>query len=87
MAKHPKSKTGESKHAPPTSGLAFIVGLMLFGMVFCPAGVFLFYNLKMFKTLGVIQLHALTLGCLTGLVIAIIPAFIFMQWTMKKVKY
>lgn len=86
MVRRPESKREEPRIAPPTNGLAFIVGLILFGMILCPAGVFLFYNLQMFKKLGIMQLPALTLGCFTGLIIAIIPAFIFMHLTMKKLR-
>ncbi len=86
MARKKETQKDELKPAPPSSGMAFIVGLVLFGMILCPAGLFIFYNLKMFKTLGIPQLSALSIGCLGGLIIAVIPAFIFMHLTMKKLR-
>jgi hypothetical protein len=86
MANKKDTKKDQLKPAPPSSGMAFIVGLVLFGMILCPTGLFLFYNLRMFRTLGMMQLPTLALGCLTGLIIAVIPAFIFMHLTMKKLR-
>jgi hypothetical protein len=85
MARQKETKR-EEKPLPPTPGLAFTIGLILFGMIFCPTGVFLFYNLNMSNRLGILQLSALTLGCMSGLLIAMVPTFIFVQYTMKKIK-
>ena len=85
MARKDDKKKAE-KAAPPTPGLAFVVGLILFGMILCPAGLFLFHNLKVFNILGIMVFHSLVLGCFTGLIIAVIPAFIFMHLTMKRLR-
>jgi H+/gluconate symporter-like permease len=77
----------ESEEIPPPSpGLAFLIGLMMFGAFLCPGGVILSYTIKLHRTLGTKLLESLSLGCFMGLVVAIIPAIIFMYLTMKKVK-
>lgn len=86
MAKQPDSKKDEIKSPPPTKGSAFMTGIFLFGAILSPAGVFLFYNLRMWEKLHVKMLPTLTVGCLTGFAIAIIPAYIFMFLAMRKLK-
>ena len=86
MAKK-SDKQKENKPVPPTKGLAFLVGLTLFSLLFCPVGVFLFFNLGMYQKLGTTVFNTFTLGCLFGVVIAIIPALVFMRATMKRIKY
>jgi hypothetical protein len=86
MANPADSKKEVPKSPPPTKGLSFLVGLMLFGIILCPAGVFIFYNFLLFKTLGITMLASLSLGCSTGLLIAVIPAYVFMQLAMKSIK-
>ena len=63
-----------------------MAGFFLFGAILCPAGVFLFYNLRMDKILGVKMLPTLSIGCLTGFIIAVIPAYIFMILAMRNLK-
>ncbi len=87
MVRKTDGKKKADKPTPPTKGLSFMVGLVLFGLILCPGAVFVFYNLGMNKRLELMMLPTLTLACLTGLVIAVIPAIIFMQWTMKRIKY
>jgi hypothetical protein len=86
MAKRSEQKTEDTKGEPPSSGLAFIVGLILFGLIFCPAGLFLFYNIQAWNRLDTTIFSALILGCFTGLIIAIIPAYIFMRQAMKRIR-
>jgi hypothetical protein len=86
MAKRSEQKKEDSKSEPPSSGLAFMVGLILFGLIFCPAGLFLFYNMAAWNRLDTSIFSTLILGCFTGLIIAIIPAYIFMRQTMKRIR-
>ena len=81
MAKKSEKK---GKPAPPSAGLAFVIGLILFGAILCPVGVIVSYNIELNLKLGVKLLQSLSLGCFMGLGIAIIPAFIFMHMTIKK---
>jgi len=76
----------DDRPAPPSASLAFIIGLVLFSLIFCPAGVFVIYNFKLYQKLQMMMFHSLTLGCLIGIAVATIPAFIFMYYTMKKVR-
>ena len=86
MAKK-SDKQQEDMPLPPTKGLAFLVGLTLFSLVFCPVTVFLFFNLEIYQKLQISIFNTFTMGCLFGVVIAIIPALVFMRATMKKIKY
>ena len=81
-----KADSEKKKEPPPSPSLAFLVGLLLFGMILCPAGVLFSYSIQLSQKLHIILLYSLSLGCLIGLVIAIIPALIFMRATMKKAK-
>jgi hypothetical protein len=85
MAKNVDSKR-ETETRLPSKGFAFLVGLFLFGLILCPGAVFIFYNLKLHWTYPITQLQGLTLGCISGLVIAAIPAFFFMHMVMKRVR-
>jgi hypothetical protein len=71
---------------PPSPILVFLVGLLLFSMILCPAAVLFSYNIRLNQILDIITLQSLTLGCFMGLVIAIIPALIFTRMAMKKAK-
>ena len=81
-----KKADNEPKPAPPSSGFAFLIGIMLFGAILCPAGVLISYSIKLNHKLGIIMMQSLSIGCLVGLVIAVIPAIIFMRFTMKRIK-
>lgn len=83
----PSTKKKDDKPEPPSAGMAFIIGLLLFSIILCPAGVFMAFNLEFYNRFDMLIFPALGLGCLGGLVIAIIPAFIFMRVAMKKIKY
>ncbi len=76
----------EEKPPPPSGGLSFMVGLMLFSILFCPGVVFMFYIMNVAQMFLIPQFQTLTLGCLAGIVLAIIPAMIFMRAAMKRVK-
>lgn len=81
-----KAESEKKKESPPSPSLAFLVGLLLFAMILCPAGVLLSFSVQLYTKLDIIVFHALSLGCIMGLIIAIIPALIFMRATMKKAK-
>ena len=81
------SETEKKKETrPPSTILIFLVGLLLFSMILCPAGVLMSYNIRLHNILDIIVLQSLTLGCFMGLAIAIIPALIFTRMAMKKIK-
>jgi hypothetical protein len=86
MAKQSEQKSEDTTSEPPSSGMAFIVGLILFGLIFCPAGLFLFYNIAAWNRFDISVFSALILGCFSGMIIAIIPAYFFMKQTMKRIK-
>ena len=79
-------KKKDEKPAPPSGGLSFIIGILLFSMIFCPGTVFIFYTMNLHWMLPVDQFQSLTLGCFAGIVVAVIPAIIFMRATMKRIK-
>lgn len=81
-----EEKRREGYTPPPSSGLAFMVGMMLFAMIFCPAGIFIFYNLAPRLKGELTAFSYLSLGCFAGLIIAVIPAYIFMRIAMKKAR-
>ena len=85
MASEKDEKTSERK-ALPTPGMAFLVGWIVFAAILSPLGVLGSFYFKLWSILDIILLQALTVGCFLGLFIAIIPAFIFMQITVKKIK-
>ena len=76
----------DDKPAPPTPGLAFIVGLFLFSIIICPASVFAIFNFQIYSKIQMALFHAIILGCFMSIAIATIPAFIFMYYTMKRVR-
>lgn len=76
----------DNEPVPPSKGLAFLVGVFLFGLILCPGAVFMFYNLRLHWTYPITQLESLAIGCMAGLVIAAIPAFFFMRLVMKRVR-
>jgi len=76
----------DTRRVIPTPRLAFIVGLFLFAMILCPAGV-LFSNIMHLNIkLGIYIYQSLALGCVMGLIVALIPAFFFMRATIKRLK-
>ena len=81
------SETQIKKESPPPSTFfVFLVGLLIFSMILCPAGVLMSYNIRLNTMLNIITLQSLTLGCFMGLAIAIIPALIFTWMAIKKGK-
>lgn len=78
-------KDKEKRSPPPTAGLAFIVGFTLFAGILAPGGLLLSYITGWHLELGIRGYQAHTIGCIAGLIIAIIPALIFMRLTMKRV--
>ena len=85
MASEKDEKKSDRKTLP-TPGMAFLVGWVLFAAILSPIGVLGSFYFKLWSILDIILLQALTLGCFLGLFIAIIPAFIFMQITVKRIK-
>jgi len=79
-------KPREKGQVPPSAILAFIVGIILFGLILCPSFVLVFFNLHLQRRFDITIMQSLTLGCFTGLVIAIVPALVFMRSAMKKIK-
>ena len=79
-------KPREKGQVPPSLMLAFIVGMILFGLILCPSFVLVFYNLQLQRRFDITIMQSLTLGCFAGLVSAIVPALIFMRSAMKKIK-
>jgi hypothetical protein len=71
---------------PPTQGLAFMVGLVLFSIILCPAGVLAAWMFKLYTKFGLNILQSFSIGCIMGFVVAIIPALIFMRATMKRMR-
>ena len=50
-----KSEPEAKKDSPPPSPmLAFLVGLLLFSMILCPAGVLFSFNIKLHNILDII---------------------------------
>ncbi len=86
MNEHSESTKERDQSTTPSKMFTFITGLILFGGIFSPAGVFLFYNLKIYQKITIGMMPVLTLGCITGLIIATIPAYIFTFLAFKKLK-
>ena len=79
-------KESKIQDEPPTAGLSFMIGWILFAVILCPLGVLASFYIKLNKMLGVKLIQSLPLGCFLGLIVALIPAFIFMHYSMKKLK-
>jgi len=79
-------KPREKSQAPPSAFLAFMVGVIIFGLILCPSFILVFFNLHFQTRFNITIMQSLTLGCFAGLVIAMVPALIFMRSAMKKIK-